>query len=248
MNSRHIMSTLADLRRGMIGVVILLSTVMLASCGSPAPGAIGTPIPPVRTDGTPIPLGPNNLLGKSEAEIAAYAQTYVQNDARIVSGTPQVLLVHAITADQGPALGIGCIPNHVTIEDPPLVLAIVKGDFELHLPGGRPTDVQYIGYVFDVWAGGATVTRGSKNGGIFRAALNDPSLPPEYAGPPQTCPTPDPDSRWHYGAPAPVPGTYVKWWEAVPTHPWRTPTPDPTVTAGPVASPVPTGAAPTLAP
>jgi hypothetical protein len=242
------MSTQKRLPRAVITLSLLFSALLLAACGSPAIGAGGTPTPPVRTDGTPIPLGPNNLLGKTPAQIAAYAQTYVQNDARIVSGTPQVLLVRAINPDQGPALGIGCIPNHVTIEDPPLVLVILKGNFELHLPGGRPTDVQYIGYVFDVWAGGASVTRGSKNGGIFRAALNDPSLPPEYAGPPQICPTPDPDSRWHYGASAPVPGTYVKSWEAVPTHPWRTPTPGPTFTAGPVASPVPTGAPATLAP
>jgi hypothetical protein len=77
------------------------------------------------------------------------------------------------------------------------MLIILKGDFsssaDLFAPlieekpctiglGGvnncpEPKHYQYIGYVYDLWASAPTIFMQSKDGSIFRQALNDPSLP-----------------------------------------------------------------------
>lgn len=152
-------------------------------------------------------------IGDTPEEVEQYALSYVRKHL-IVYGTPQVVLVRPITQPERPALGLGCPQAKVTIEDPPQTLVILKGDFDVSgaMPGIANSligHVSYVAYIFDHWAGNYTTYISSRNGEVFRIALNDPTLPAdgpegESANTPLVCPTdiPYPVTR-HYGDFAP---------------------------------------------
>ena len=136
------------------------------------------------------------------------ALDHVRRDFAIRSGTPQVALARSINREGLLALNVAAVPR-TTIEDPPLMLVIIKGDFGASnlfgLWGTSSSDESYkfVGYVFDLWSGGPTLILASASGGQFSTALNDPSLPivatpllPSLAG------TPAP--LLHYGEVAPT--------------------------------------------
>jgi hypothetical protein len=104
-----------------------------------------------------------------------------------VKGVPQVVLSKpSLKAD---LLDLGFIPGDDISADQPLMIVILKGDFNIGVPcmqgvkinqNEERTHVKYMAYVFDVRSGEALITMSSKNGGIFRKVLNDPTLPDDY--------------------------------------------------------------------
>ena len=146
---------------------------------------------------------PRPLTTASPADIAQVALQTVNEEFSVRSGTPQIALSRSVTNDDLVAFGLRRV-DFSSIEQPPLALVIIKGDFvNSNLPGtGVLSDYRYVGYVFDLWAGVPALTLASPDGGEFRLALNDPSLPKV---PPQISPaTPLGLKTRHYGAAAPT--------------------------------------------
>jgi hypothetical protein len=124
---------------------------------------------------------PNVLTNASEQQIKQTALDFVKQNFSIRSGTPVVKLARAVTKASLPGLNLPSIP-HTTIEEPPLMLVIIKGDFgPANLPGASAqlTDqkYEYVGLVLDLWAGFSILTMASTHGGEFRTALGDLTLP-----------------------------------------------------------------------
>jgi hypothetical protein len=151
----------------------------------------------------------------SDEEIRQAALATVRSEFVIRSGTPRVLLVRSVTQSDLPALGLGRV-DFASVEKPPLMLVIIKGDFgSCNCPSIISDEARskmrarYVGYLFDLWDGGAFWMLASSDGGAFRIALNDPSLPivPTIPIPPTQAPLSPP---LHYGDVAPT--------VAVPTH------------------------------
>ena len=127
------------------------------------------------------PAFPSALTNASGTQVGQVALDLVRRDFDVRSGTPQVVFTRSIVRDDLPKLNLPSIPK-TTIEEPPLMLVIIEGDFgPAHLPSivTGPTDqvFKYIGYVFDLWAGSPTLTLADPDGGEFRAVLGDPTLP-----------------------------------------------------------------------
>ncbi len=153
------------------------------------------------------PFTPHPLTNATPQEVGQVALTYTALHFPVLSGTPQVVLARSVTNSDLDALGIAPIPN-LTVEQPPFMLVILKGDFGPgKIPGisisRQPTHYQYIGYVFDLWAGVPTRTIASPDGRGFRRALNDPSLP-DVPTPIPAPLLPTPVNRPHYGDIAPT--------------------------------------------
>lgn len=125
----------------------------------------------------------HSLVNASPEQIAQIALQRATSMNTIRSGTAKVLIVQPITWDEVSALGLG--PSHPgCIEKPPLMIAIIKGDFEIHDAIGMsmaPPDVQeyakYVVYVFDLWAGSVDMFEYSTNGFGLGKILGDPTLP-----------------------------------------------------------------------
>lgn len=151
------------------------------------------------------PSHSNVLTNSSVQQVAQAALDRVGNDFVIRSGRPKVVLSKSVTRDELPALNLPTI-SRASIEEPPLVLVIIKDDFgaSKRMGIGKPANehYKYIAYIFDLWAGYPTWTLASPEGGEFRKALNDPMLPIV------TVPTSEPfsaspDRPHHYGEIAP---------------------------------------------
>lgn len=143
---------------------------------------------------TPSP-GPqfvrHSLANATSEEIGQEALSYVHNDFDIRSGTPKIVLSRSVTEDDLPGLGLGRVSFGASVH-PPLALVILKGDFgQGHFLGTGVSATDqfiYVAYIYDLWAGAPTSTIASKDGGIFRQALGDstlPIVPTIPAGPPQ---------------------------------------------------------------
>ncbi len=155
----------------------------------------------------------HNLVGMTSQQIGLFAVDYARANNYVRSGTPEILLSRSITRDQNTALGLGCLPDFATIEQPPLALVILKGDFDLNrlASGAAPpaprtaNKTEYLSFVFDLWAAEPAAWNESYTGGLFRTALNDSSLPVETSDEPTNCPPPIPISKLtlHYGQPVP---------------------------------------------
>jgi hypothetical protein len=120
------------------------------------------------------------LVNSSAAELAEYARRLTLSHCcvRVVSGTPvEVLLARPVLATELAPLALPDVRNFDN--EPPLVLAIVRGSFTWM--GGGPSRseeiLHYAGFVIDTTTGSPIVRMGSPDGGAFRYALNDPSLP-----------------------------------------------------------------------
>lgn len=161
-----------------------------------------------------------DLEHASPASIGELAKNHAQTFLR-AQGTTSVLLSRPITREQVANLGLGCLPDFASIEEPPLALVILKGDFTLEkMPGGRwsqGTRYPYIVYVIDLWSGGPVHMVSSLSGGLVRKALNDPSLPfdEESTSQPSACPPRQPGTV-PYGAE--VPGLPVPVYTAEPYY------------------------------
>ena len=139
------------------------------------------------------------LIGASRQQLTQAALKYTNDNYPSITGTPTVILIRPITANQLPSLGFGEV-SYAGTEEPPLMLVILKGDFDITslFSGLQPrkvdTRVKYIAYVYDLRAGLPMLTAPSTNGGKLRRALNDPSLPDD--------PTAEPGEAVTPGAPA----------------------------------------------
>ncbi len=143
---------------------------------------------------------PDVLTNASEQEVGQVALAATARNFPTRSGTAQIALGRRVARDDLPKLGLQGIPQ-TTIEEPPLMLVIIRGDFgKPNLPGTGNIGQQfkYIGYVYDLWAGIPTLVIASPDGHEFRMALNDPSLP---MSPPvvATAPVPSQGPLLHYG-------------------------------------------------
>lgn len=149
----------------------------------------------------------NAASSETPQQVGQNALDHVRQDFVIRSGTPQVLLTRSITREDLPRLSLPGIPR-TTIEEPPLMLVIIKGDFgPSNLPspltGSSDEQYKYIGYVFDLWTGTPTLIMASPLGGEFRTALNDPTLP-IVATPVPAPPVASPAPLHHYGEVVPT--------------------------------------------
>ncbi len=139
---------------------------------------------------------PPALTNATPDEVSRVAIAYTTSHYQMLA-TPQVLLNRPPSKAEVTTLGLGDLTMN-TIEQPPLTLVILKGDFGYGSnPGSADPALlasrrfQYIGYVFDRWAGVPMLAIASPDGGIFRGALNDsalPLVPPVPTAPP--LPTP----------------------------------------------------------
>ena len=123
----------------------------------------------------------SSLTGASQQQVGQFAVEYTQQEFRVLSGSPQIALTRSVKANELEGLGLDPV-NLESIEEPPLMLVIVKGDFGLGTTTASTLDrdrwrFSYISYVFDVWSARSTSTVASAKGGVFRKVLNDPSLP-----------------------------------------------------------------------
>lgn len=191
-----------QLRVVMSAVGAILIGLLLSACGTNMHTTAGDGVP-LRSDSTPIPIAPNNLIGKSLAEVGQFAlqQAVLRGDVR--SGTPQPALVRSVTRPDLPQLGLNCMPDWGSIEEPPYILVILKGDFQPNIPWPQavsdPRSEHYIAYVYDVWAGEVTLIDASFDDGHFKTALNDPSLPDPRSSSGTTCPDYQGPRTLHYG-------------------------------------------------
>jgi hypothetical protein len=93
------------------------------------------------------------------------------------------------------------------VDPPPMMLVIVKGDFDiigLYGTGSPPPEhprAKYILYIYNLQTGGPTAITSSQNGGTFRKALNDPSLPDD----PTAIPEPKEPTAVSGNLPPPLP-------------------------------------------
>jgi hypothetical protein len=185
--------------------------------------------------------GTRNLVGATPEEIGRFAQQYAEHNLKISGDTPQVLLARAIKRPDLAVLGIACLPSSSTIEDPPLTLVILKGQFDFSaMPGSAPqaqsvvgtnSVYKYIAYVFDMWSAEPTFLLGSVDGGQFHMALDDSSLPITGSSVPLVCPTEAPHTvTLHYGDSPPTPSL-----PPLPPTPYTSPTALPTAPA-PIAT------------
>jgi hypothetical protein len=177
---------------------------------------------------------PHSLLGSTPNDVAAYAIEYARGHGDVVKGAPAAVLSLPVTRGQITALGLGCLGEFAAIEEPPLSLVILKGDFVFSASASQRYSLnsKYLAYVFDAWSGEHVYRLASIDGSHFRVALNDPTLPVAKAALPASCPTQIPASmkKLHYGEIAPP----------IAGNPTTVVTVEPTVTLVPVVpAPVP---------
>ncbi|MDQ2806353.1 MAG: hypothetical protein M3Z04_05465 [Chloroflexota bacterium] len=194
------------------------SSVANTGVSSPQQGTLNVPVnmsvaaPTIAVPTQPgrFMFGSRDLRGASDAEFAQYAQDWARHQLQ-AKNTPSILLARAVTYEEMPTLGLGCPPNFATIELPPVMVAILRGEFDFRGagPGFRHASApvagkeRYVYYLFDVWSATPVVTMASDDGAVFRQALHDPTLPnrPE-AQLPGAC-SPQIQRDLHYGQPVP---------------------------------------------
>ncbi len=111
-----------------------LGAVALWASGGSAEGAGGQPAPAFNPATATTDGGwshPDVLTNASEEEVRRHALAKVQQDFVVRGGAPRVVLTRRVTRDDLPALDLPRIPR-ATIEEPPLMLVIIKGDFSPH--------------------------------------------------------------------------------------------------------------------
>jgi len=195
-----------------------------------------------------------NLVGKSPTEISQFAQNLARQQLK-AKGPVQALLTRAVNDQELAALGLGCGPSFTAIEQPPLVLTILKGEFDFRgaapgfgrMPPPVPSKSRYVVYVFDAWAGSPAMIMASEDGSLVKKALQDSALPDNTeTHMPTTCATPIPASQkqMHYGDTAPgfdVPTHTIPESTPVEATPWiPLPVPTASTTIIPVNTVLPT--------
>jgi len=210
MNRRNILLAItAGSCAFLLFLTIVFSGAMFSNpAGNTATNRTFTASLPRRADGSPIPVSPMNLIGKSPAQVADYTINLAKAGGQIHSGTPQVRLVRPVTHQEVHALGLNCVADPGVIEEPPYVLVILQGDLQVQTHNDR-TFVHYISYVLDVWAGGAAQMEWSTDDTHFQRALSGPPTDQEIARAAAQCPTFTGPRTQHYGeiAPTSIPPT-----------------------------------------
>jgi hypothetical protein len=158
--------------------------------------------------------------------VARWAQLHIPKIVGIASGTPQVILTRRVLASELPGLGIPFGGRNDG--DPPLALVILRGEFDFNqgffgYRGKAPAAEargSYVALVYDLWAQLPTAGYFSVRGGMFRKALNDPSLPAE--DPFVSWPTVEPGSGSLTAVKPPVPPNATPVAGTVPAPPTPT--------------------------
>lgn len=145
------------------------------------------------------------LDGKSLEEIGQFTANYIAPSFLGSTITPTVLLASSVTREEVPQLGLGCLPDNVSSEEPPYVLVVLQGDFNYvgrksrFSIQGTGNQYHYAAVIVDVWAAAPTVLIGLENGAEFRTALNNHDLPQSTGQFPVNCPPRTPGTL-PYGA------------------------------------------------
>jgi hypothetical protein len=257
-----------NLRRSLPLVVLTVATILIFSLvlssrirANPEAGSTVQGVP-LTTDDASSPLTTvpppqtcdyctHNLVGKSAAEVGQIVQNLAKQQLKTKS-EPQVLLTRLVDAQALADLGLGCGVAFSAIEQPPMIVTILKGGFDFRSAapgfGQLPPPVagkdSYVVYVFDAWAGSPAVILPSYDGALVKKALQDPTLPDNEEPIPSVCATPIPASQkhLHYGEQAP--GFDVPTHAVIEETPTPYPTPVPPSTAIPVGSYVPVTSTP----
>jgi hypothetical protein len=163
------------------GFITLLLTALLVN--TPVTNKNVAQIGAITVQPTVVPsIGVSPL----EQDIANLALNYTKKKYT-AKGTPQVLYSRTAKIADLPKLGFE--PHPGTHPDHTFLVVILKGEFDMsNMPGLPPKEeastwwqASYLGYVYnpDSKQVGPMMVAGSKTGGIFRQALNDPTLPDE---------------------------------------------------------------------
>ena len=244
-----------------VGLALLGLLLAASACGnnatstggsSPQSGTLNIPVnvsaaaPTIAVPSQPgrFMYGSRDLRGASDAEFAQYVQDFARHRLKAKNNV-DVFLARAVTYEEMPQLGLGCTPNFMTVEEPPLMAAIIRGEFDFRDsgPGFRSIGASvagekwYVLYLFDVWSAQPLETIASADGAVVKQALHDPTLPDDPSVRlPMVCSTPIPVAQrhLHYGQPAPgmPPPTAVPPGSVPPTQP---PMPPPVGTWEPAA-------------
>lgn len=156
---------------------------------------VPTNVPPALPTNTPLARSSApSLVGATPQEVGRVALTITESQFPSISGTPAVALAQAVTSDELAKLGLPSRDYSYCTDPPPLMLVIIKGDFDMSSMIGpvaatAKLHAQYIIYVFDLRAGAPTTVAYSQNGGKLRLALNDPNLPDDPTAIPPAGPT-----------------------------------------------------------
>lgn len=196
----------------LVGLILVLSASQrpakqsdVAGSGQRVAGTSGwnSPTPAVKPPG-PYSSGIQNLVGASPEQVGQFAVDYFQAAGYVRSGVLQVLHTRSIKPEQMPQLDLGCPLEFAAIEEPPLVLVVLRGDVNLRVPGNMrrdtPPGISYVAAIFDIWSAQPTFLTSSQDGAGFAKVLNDSSLPIRGWGTALVCPTPLPFTKTvHYG-------------------------------------------------
>lgn len=133
-------------------------------------------------ENTPVPRMARSLVNASPEEVASIVLSTGAFPSRGTRG--QVVLARRVTLKDLDEMGLSR-PNISSIETPPLMLVILKGNFDISnksglLMPGTHSSATYIGYIIDLWAGQACAVMASPDGRNFGKALNDPALMGRY--------------------------------------------------------------------
>jgi hypothetical protein len=161
---------------------------ILTVAGFAAVAIIWSPLPNVEAQGG----SPYSLLGKSAGEVAEAMIAQTRACGRLVQGTPEAVHTSSVSAAELPDLGLGIGPVVPPVPEPPMMLIVLRGEFDLSSELGANrlgagtwhSRVAYLAYVVDLRAGAPYLMLTSVTGGRFRQILNDPRLPDDPpAGP-----------------------------------------------------------------
>ncbi len=127
------------------------------------------------------------LTSASEKEIRQAAVSYTLAHPcqyKILSGTPEAIFTRPIKVAEIHSTGFG--EFDFTGKEPPMMLIVVKGNFDISgsgsgFPGFQtpnpPRSTKYTAYIFDLQAGTPIFSATGLTGKYFRNALNDSTVP-----------------------------------------------------------------------
>jgi hypothetical protein len=126
---------------------------------------------------------PKSWFHASENELSKFALQLLHEQFRVLSGTPRVLLVKRLKNKELEPLGIE--PSSSLDDNFPVALIILKAHVDTAGAIRGVTTfwpVQYVGYIIELESGGIT-TMTSHQGGRFKKALKDNSIPDDTIPP-----------------------------------------------------------------
>jgi hypothetical protein len=178
-------------RVGLIAALVSLASLLAVGGERTSTGQPQLPTLPTHVS--------SSLINVSADDVGFRALDYTRHTF-IALQEPRVVLARRVVAAELPSLGFESLA--FLTEEPPLMLVIVRGDFDitrgtLGTSKLDPTNwhwrVSHIAYVYDLLAGMPILTLTSPRGSLFRRALNDPTLPEDTL--PNGSPVPTPRGR-----------------------------------------------------